>query len=260
MSANNPLAGQPLNQEDAYRLGHRPLGTGGQAVVFPAEHKVTGVKVALKRLRSMSVEAVARMHREIDFGLRYSGLDHVMPMFDHGLGHDWFVMPLASGNAEDSRAALREDGALADLVFAVCTALEAVHVQGWLHRDLKPANILLLEGRWVVADWGLGRRPRGDTTFTGRTQAGEAFGTEGFAAPEQAVDAHEANPSADVYSLGQIIGWAKTGRTPKGRVPVMPEEEPWRSIVEAATRKDPRARPQDARELRQLLELRLRRG
>lgn len=247
------LVGDALHDPKAYRLGPRHLGRGAQAEVLPAVHRVTGAKVAFKRRRSWGVEAVARMQREIEFGRLLPENDHIMPVLDHGLGHDWFVMPLAEVNAEEARRSLSDDEALKKLVLAVCRALEAAHSVGWLHRDLKPANLLRLDGRWLVADWGLGRRPRGDTTFSGRTTAGEFYGTEGFAAPEQAINAHEATESADFYSLGQIIGWARTGAEPRNGIPLLPEDEPWRSVVAAATGKDPASRPRNTDEFRELL-------
>ncbi|WP_434444401.1 serine/threonine-protein kinase [Lentzea sp. E54] len=260
MSANNLLGDHSRHDQRAYRLGHRPLGRGGQAEVFPAEHKATGAQVAFKRRRSWNVEAVARMQREIEFGQLSLDNDHIMPVLDFGLKHDWFVMPLAQSNAEDERLSLQDDAALTTLVLGVCSALEAAHHEGWLHRDLKPANLLQVDGRWTVADWGLGRRPRGDTTFTGRTKAGEFLGSEGYAAPEQTTDAHGATASADLYSLGQIIGWARTGRTPKHGSPLVPDEEPWRSIVIAATQREPDARPQHAGEFREIMDARTRRA
>lgn len=216
-------------------------------------HKPTGVEVAFKRRTSWAADAIARMGREIEFGKRFSAHDHIMPVLDHCLMEEWFVMPLAQVNAEQARSSLSGDAELLDLVLATCSALEVAHGAGWLHRDLKPANVLLVNGRWTVADWGLGRRPRGETTHIGRTIVGEFFGTYGFAAPEQAVDAHAATASADFYSLGQIIGWARTGSTPKHGVPLVPGDEPWRSIVTAATQSDPAARPQNAREFKDLI-------
>ncbi|HEX9969403.1 MAG TPA: hypothetical protein VGB03_04625, partial [Acidimicrobiales bacterium] len=124
---------------------------------------------------------------------------------------------------------------------------------GIVHRDIKPANILLLGTgtgrRWVVADWGLGRRPRGDTTSPGRTRVGVEYGTRGFAAPELAEDAHEATFAADVYSLGQVVGWALTGRWPHANVPLVPESGPWRGVVREATQLDPSKRPASANAL-----------
>ncbi|WP_174185773.1 serine/threonine-protein kinase [Nocardia barduliensis] len=248
-----PLGDSPQHDRAAYRLGHRPLAQGGQAEVFPAEHKATGARVAFKRRMTWNVDAVARMRREIEFGQLSLGNDHIVPVLDYSKTYDWFVMPLAECNAEGARPSLSDDSQLRAMVLAVCSALEAAHGAGWLHRDLKPANLLLLNGCWTVADWGFGRRPRGDTTYTGRTTPGRFLGTVGFAAPEQAVDAHEATASADFYSLGQIIGWAKTGRTPQEGSPLLPEDEPWRTIVAAATQHDPAARPQDAHEFRELM-------
>ncbi|MFD7446342.1 hypothetical protein [Streptomyces sp. NPDC059909] len=60
--------------------------------------------------------------------------------------------------------------------------LAAVPHDGWIHRDIKPSNILLLDGRWTLADWGIVRRPSGQTTKVGRPRL--SIGTPEFAAPE----------------------------------------------------------------------------
>ncbi|MET9216930.1 MULTISPECIES: protein kinase domain-containing protein [unclassified Nocardia] len=253
MSTIGLLGDHPLHDRSTYRLGHRPLALGGQAEVFPAEHKPTGTRVAFKRRMSWGVDAVARMRREIEFGQLNLTSDHIMPILDFSRRHDWFVMPLAERNAEDSHSLLSSEVNLRTLVLAVCSALESAHEAGWLHRDLKPANLLLLDGRWTVADWGFGRRPRGDTTSTGRTTQDRLLGTEGFAAPEQSIDAHEATPSSDFYSLGQIIRWARTAGVQDKNAQHLPEDEPWRSIVAATTKTNPGARPQNADEFRDLL-------
>jgi hypothetical protein len=104
----------------------------------------------------------------------------------------------------------------------------------------------------VVADWGLGRRPRGQTTAR-RTRVGTPFGTEGFAAPELAVDAHAAGPQADIYSIGQIIGWALTGNWPQANIPLLPAAGPWRAIVKAATSHQPEQRISNVDELLELI-------
>lgn len=181
---------------------------------------------------------VARMRREIEAARLFGDCPHVMPVLDHSPAFDWFIMPLADATASTLAGELARPEALRELVEAVCAALRVPHEQGWIHRDLKPDNLLWLDGRWVVADWGLGRRPRGQTTDAGRTRMGTAFGTEGFAAPELAVDAHAAGPQADVYSIGQIIGWALTGRLPHANIALLPADGPWRTIVKAATAHD----------------------
>lgn len=224
-----------------YALDRGPIDRGGQAEVFRARHKPSGVMVAFKRLHPAMPNAVARMRREIEIAQALGGNPHVMPVLDYSNRHDWFVMPLAE--AATSLPVLSQPAELRELVTAICEALRPAHVLGWIHRDLKPANLLRLEGIWTVADWGLTRRPRGQTTDPDRTRAGTMFGTEGFAAPELSADAHNAGPQADIFSVGQIIGWALRGQMPQANTPLIPAGGPWRQVARAATWPDPARRP-----------------
>ena len=152
-------------------------------------------------------------------------------------------MPLAEGTAEEALDELEDPRQLIELITAICDGLRAPHRDGWVHRDLKPANVLRLGGAWAVADWGLGRRPRGQTSHPGRTHVGAFYGTEGFAPPELSDDAHQVGPQADIYSLGQIIGWALTRTLPRANRPLLPPDMRWRKVVEAMTRDSPAQRP-----------------
>lgn len=208
----------------------------------------------MKKLLHAGDESVARMQREIDVARQLGHHRRIMPVLDASDKAEWFVMPLATASAEARQDRLgSDDHYLRKLVTGIGAALTAAHERGWVHRDVKPANILLLDKRWVLADWGLGRRPRGSTTLAGRTQTGRFLGTEGFAAPEQADDAHSVGPAADVYGVGQVIGWAVTGRLPLPYAPLVPDSGPWRSIVREATHRDPRQRPQSISELLELI-------
>ncbi|MFJ6141116.1 serine/threonine-protein kinase [Kitasatospora sp. NPDC092286] len=222
---------------------------GGQGNVHRALHKATGIPVAFKKLNSQLPSARARMKREIEIGAMLTGHPNAMPVLDHAADHSWFVMPWAEATAVDRRADLKKDEALRTLLRDVCAALEEAHSHGWIHRDIKPANILYLEGRWTLADWGLGRRPRGQTTNADRTRVGQPYGSEGFAPPELSVDAHQAGPPADVFSLGQLIGWVLTGQDPSPNIPLIPAAGPWRGVVKAATQLNPAHRQQTVAEL-----------
>ncbi|MFC9625028.1 protein kinase [Streptomyces sp. NPDC056930] len=168
-----------------------------------------------------------------------------MPVLDAAADHRWFIMPLGEATAEDRWAELRDPTQLRVLVDAVASALAAAHEHDWVHRDVKPSNILLLNGSWRLADWGLVRRPRAETTNPDRTRFG--VGSPGFAAPELSnpTGAHDAGPASDIYGLGQVIGWALTGEEPHANVPLLPPPGPWRHIVQQATQLDPAHRPQN---------------
>lgn len=247
-----------------YKLDGGELGRGGQASVLRGTHKATGEPIALKRLLpglQGSSDARARLRREIEVG---SAISHsnIVPVLDADPGAAWFVMPLARESLEGARARIATDPErLKRLVRHVANGLAAAHEHEWTHRDVKPANILRFtrsgKSRWVVADWGLGRGPAGTTTTPGRTQVGVAYGTQGFAAPELSRDAHRATPAADVFSLGQVIGWVVTGEMPRPNIPLIPPNGPWQHVVRVATRLDPRDRPASMADLLELVDAEL---
>ncbi|MGV9565038.1 AbiJ-related protein [Streptomyces sp. NPDC003480] len=238
-----------------YACDRLPIPHGGQADVFRATHKPTGAIVALKQLRDKhpAPRQTARMAREITVGRFLEGHPHAMPVLDADPNHRWFVMPYAQTTAQHCQQELSESAALKSLLDALCSVLANAHDAGWVHRDIKPANILRLDGRWVLADWGIVRRPRGQTTHAQRTRVGVRFGSDGFAAPELSQDAHAATQTADIYSLGQLIGWAVTGTMPQINVPLIPKTGPWRTVVRIATQSDPTLRPATTDAFQQLI-------
>ncbi|MFF0448058.1 serine/threonine-protein kinase [Streptomyces sp. NPDC004609] len=238
-----------------YERDQEPLAEGGQGAVYSGVHKYTRIPVALKQLRYGDEDSVHRMGREISIGHLYEEHPHVMPVLDSDPDRRWFVMPLASGSAASHAERLRrETGALRDLVTAVCEGLRRPHADDRIHRDIKPANVLLLNGKWVVADWGLGRQPRGETSVPRRTQTGTGFGSEGFAAPElTSGNPHNVAATADIYSIGRLIAAILTGERPEQNLPLLPARGPWRAVVAEATRHKPTDRPQDVNEFLRLL-------
>jgi len=239
-----------------YRMEPKPIERGGQGTVLRATHRLTGSAVAVKQLHITDDNSLRRMGREIDIWQSYDNHPHIMPVLDAAQDKKWFVMPYAEdGSAEEHAGRLRtETGALRDLVVAICEGLRRPHADKWIHRDIKPANILFLDGRWVVADWGLGRRPLGQTSDPALTHTVTGFGSAGFAAPEQASGKpHNVTAAADIYSLGRLIATILTGRSPEQNRPLYPDPGPWLPIVERSTQHDAADRPQDVDEFLRLL-------
>jgi len=192
-----------------YRLDPKPIATGGQAVVTRAVHRMTGRVVALKKRKDGNPEAADRMRREIDV---QTSIQHVnvMPIIDADTDdYAWFTMPLAESPLADSILPLATDQ-LVTVLTETIAGLQVAHKLGFVHRDVKPSNILRVcdehGDRWVVADWGIVRRPHGATT-SDHTHTGVMLGTDGFAPPEAYADSHSASFSWDSYSLGRVAAW-----------------------------------------------------
>ncbi|MGW7469293.1 AbiJ-related protein [Streptomyces xantholiticus] len=240
-----------------YNRARLPHPDSNQADVFDATHKATGIRVAVKQLHGKNPPEgrKARMKREIEAGIALDANPHTMPILDRATDFTWFAMPWADGTAEDHQTELQDPQRLRALVDALASALAAAHQPGWIHRDIKPSNILLLDGRWALADWGAVRRPPGQTTKVGRTRLG--IGTEGFTAPELFTTPDRPHPTSDIYSVGRVIAWALTGKIPVPNLPLLPPPGPWRNIVRVTTHQAPSRRPQNIGELLALIEAEL---
>jgi eukaryotic-like serine/threonine-protein kinase len=91
----------------------------------------------------------------------------------------------------------------------LASGISEIHSVGVIHRDLTPGNVLCCgfgeTEIFKISDFGLAR-PEG----LGHTFAGVGFGTVGYAAPEQALDAG-VGPETDVFALACIAYYVLTG-------------------------------------------------
>ncbi|GGS50183.1 protein kinase domain-containing protein [Streptomyces cinerochromogenes] len=238
-----------------YRFDGKTLGQGGYADVRRAWHRQTGNEVALKRPRT-APQALERIRVEIE---AQKQLHHpnIMPIIEHDPGYTWYTMPVAEGTLSKLRKELDEED-LISILLNIADALEIAHQEGLVHRDISPNNILALPGtsirtkRWVVADWGMVRRPAGSTENP-LTRTGQAIGTDGYAAPELSDNPRTATAAADVYSLGRVTAWFLTKKSPKAGRRLLPDDESlmhWRPFIVECTQEEVSQRTKSMGELR----------
>jgi serine/threonine-protein kinase len=188
-----------------------PLGqAGGFGQVFSGK-AANGEEVAVKKLH-MSAANIA--HRELRIAEEFRGkaFQHVIPFIDSGEDADsggyFVIMP----RAERSLQATVDNGPLkageaAKVLLEIVNGL--IEVGDIVHRDLKPDNILLHQGRWKVADFGIARFIEEATS--GQTLKG--FVSPHYAAPEQ-WRLERATHATDTYALGCITFCLLTGKPP----------------------------------------------
>jgi eukaryotic-like serine/threonine-protein kinase len=191
----------------------RPLGPkGGFGEVFEGVDQ-SGNEVAVKRLH---VDAAAAAHRELTIADDLAGrtLNHVLPVFDAGqdaeTGAYFVVMPRAHGSLSEhirSRGGRVEEAEAVQILQDIVAGL--IEVGDIVHRDLKPANVLMHEGQWKIADFGIARFVA-DATASNTLK--DAL-TAPFAAPEQWTGEHATN-ATDVYALGCVAHVLVTGQPP----------------------------------------------
>lgn len=155
----------------------------------------------------------------------------------------------------------------------LCDALEVAHDAEVLHRDIKPANIMASDkGVLKVLDFGIARSMKALAAGATLTRPGAVLGTAAYMSPEQA-NGETADRRSDLYSTGCLLYELLTGMPPFGfgDVPSLlfrhvhvAAESPARGrddlpdevcdLVLALLAKNPADRPQDAAEVRRLID------
>ncbi|HTY07150.1 MAG TPA: protein kinase [Gemmatimonadales bacterium] len=193
---------------DRYRI-ERELGAGGMATVYLAHDLRHDRKVAVKVLQP-ELAAVIGADRFLAEIRTTANLQHpnILALFDSGAadGFLYYVMPFIEGESLRDRLVREKQLPVAEAVRVageVAGALEYAHRRGVIHRDIKPENILLLDGRALVADFGiaLAASRAGGTRMT---ETGMSLGTPHYMSPEQAMGERDITAKSDVYALGCV--------------------------------------------------------
>ncbi len=196
------------------------LGAGAMAIVYKAQQLSLNRTVAIKVLPQRFTENPEYVERFYKEGRAAAKLNHnnIVQAYDVGEagGYHYFVMEYVEGKTlyDDLSAGkvFSEDEAL-DIVIQVAHALAHAHACGLIHRDVKPKNIMInTAGVVKLADMGLAR----ETTDikAAQTEAGKAYGTPYYIAPEQIRGELDIDGRADIYGLGATFYHLVTGRVP----------------------------------------------
>lgn len=233
------FTGQVLG--DRYRL-IRPLGQGGMATIYEAEHVEIEKRVAVKILAPEHARCRATAQRFLNEARATSRLrsDHIIDITDYGRGPlngepvAYFAMEYLEG--EDLAATLEHDGPMRwtrvlTIARQICEALIAAHDRGIVHCDIKPANCFRVARRDApdyikVLDFGVASfasqetgkctpaRPSDepDGESSGRLAAAR-LGTPGYMAGEL-LSGEAYDHRVDIYALGVLMYRLLTNKMP----------------------------------------------
>jgi serine/threonine protein kinase len=212
---------------------HSVLGRGGMGVVYHAKQIQANRDVALKMILSGEHAGSLEIARFKTEALAVARLQHpnIVTVYEVGEheGRPFFSMEFCPGGSLASQRGSLSPRAAAELLMHISRGMGAAHAAGVVHRDLKPGNVLLTaEGVPKISDFGLAKQlvpvvaTPGETVVpqSDLTASGAMLGTPSYMAPEQAGEARQVGPTADVYSLGAILYDLLTGRPPfRGATP-----------------------------------------
>jgi serine/threonine-protein kinase len=211
---------------------------------------------------------------------------HTISLYDFGVADDgvfYYVMELLEGL--DLESIVETYGPIPEaravyLIEQACRSLEEAHQRGMIHRDVKPANIYVckvgVEYDFVkVLDFGLViSEPGAAEPLTRLTAEGFTSGTPAYMAPEMAASGAKVDARADLYGLGCVAYFILTGQLvfdspspmkliadhlterpipPSARKNAPNVSSDVEAIVLQCLEKDPRQRPESARDLAERL-------
>src|SRR5579871_3642176 len=221
-SSTGLLAPQSLLKQRYRRLWQ--IGTGGFGAVYQAEDTELGNrKVAVKEMSQRGLtpeelqEAAQAFRNEalLLAGLTHPNLPRIYEQFSEN-GRWYLVMDFIEGETLEARIDRVPGGLLpvqevVRIGLQLCTVLEYLHTRQppIIFRDLKPANIMVTpSGDIYLIDFGIARHFK-----PGQTRDTVAFGSAGYAAPEQYGKAQTTTQS-DIYSLGATLHHLLSGHDP----------------------------------------------
>lgn len=198
------------------------LGTGGMSSVYLAEHVLMHQRRAIKvlpknRVNDSSYLARFRLEAQATARLDHRNIVRAYDI-DHEKDQHYIVMEYVRGR--DLQGMVKDDGPLpldvaCRYIVQAAEGLEHAHEIKLIHRDIKPANLLVDErGVVKVLDLGLALFNNGEMASLTIAHNENVLGTADYLSPEQALNSHQVDHRADIYSLGCTLYYLLTGHPP----------------------------------------------
>jgi serine/threonine protein kinase len=199
------------------------VGIGGMARVFLAEHAIMRRKVALKILPTAKCADPPSLARFLREARAIASINHpnVIRAFDIDQDADFYYIVLEYAEGLTVGQYVEKHGPIpwpqaCDFTYQSAAGLEHLLACGLIHRDIKPSNIIIEKtGTVKLVDLGLAvffEEKEIDPLTLKYDQ--NVLGTADYLAPEQAIDSHNVDGRADIYSLGATLCFMLTGEPP----------------------------------------------
>ena len=253
-----------LNQQIQNYKILSPLGEGGMAKVYLAEHNLLGSNTAIKLLNKEFTHNDNIRKRFLAEAKSMARMSHpniikVSDLIDDG-DTVAFVMEYVDGETLKEyieRKVKLSDEEIKSIFSQMLEAVGYVHKQNLVHRDIKPSNFMIdPEGKVKLMDFGIAKNTDANSTEYTQTGTGMQMGTPMYMSPEQITETKSVTSQSDIYSLGVVLWQMVTGEKPYDtktlstfqlQTKIVHEDLPktntkWDLIIEKSTEKEMKAR------------------
>ena len=200
----------------------RHLGSGGMSSVYLAQHRISEQLRAIKVLPRKKVSDKSYLDRFYLEARAAASLNHpnVVRIYDICNENDTHYMVMEYVQGQDLYELVTAGGAveIEEAINYVAQAAEGLahaHERDLVHRDIKPANLLKTDqGDIKILDLGLALVSQGESESLTVLHNEKVMGTADYLSPEQAVNSHDVDSRADIYSLGCTLYYLLVGHPP----------------------------------------------
>ncbi|MDB4742830.1 serine/threonine protein kinase, partial [Cyclobacteriaceae bacterium] len=241
----------------------KEIGRGGMATVYLGENNI-GKKVAIKVLEKKyfhdeQIKKRFVQEAKLMVSLEHDNICSVIGLEDND---EYCAIIMEYLEGQDLGSYVNDKGAVSENVLLrwleqMASAMDYAHGEKVIHRDIKPSNFFLTKkGQVKIMDFGIAKQ---EENMMG-TRTDSKMGSVIYMSPEQIKSPKYVDFKTDIYSLGVALYHLATGNIPydigtesefevmtsitQKPLPDLSDKNSLISaIIQAATEKDPKDRP-----------------